>query len=164
MAGYEGVFCDEPYCQAQKCQNGARCDVLDQVNYQRQFVKLLRFDNTMTFIQTPQCTCPPGYNGRFCEKNIDDCAPDADGNLPCQNYSNCIDGVNSFTCNCTGTGFTGLDCSIDVDECQMSSTDCGRGTCENVIGLYRCLCDDGYCGVNCNMENYCAKEVKLCCI
>ena len=38
--------------------------------------------------------------------DIDDCQ-----SSPCQNDGVCVDGVNSFTCNCAH-GFIGDDCSI----------------------------------------------------
>ncbi len=35
-------------------------------------------------------------SGRFCEVNINECFPN-----PCRNGGVCIDGINSFKCNCT---------------------------------------------------------------
>ncbi|XP_015599265.1 protein crumbs isoform X2 [Cephus cinctus] len=137
MPGYEGSVCDIPYCIKQKCQNGARCDFL---------------------YQPPQCTCLPGYTGLYCETNIDDCAPDVDGNVPCKNDGKCYDGVNEYTCNCTGTGYRGSNCSIDVDECIEEDVDCGHGQCKNLPGTYHCSCDLGYCGYNCNIEDPCRED------
>ncbi|KAK2581667.1 hypothetical protein KPH14_002164 [Odynerus spinipes] len=137
MPGFEGIHCDLPYCQVQECQNGGRCDFLHQA---------------------PRCTCPHGFTGLYCEINIDDCAPDADGNVPCKNDGKCYDEVNAFTCDCLGTGYTGPDCSIDVDECQDPSTDCGYGKCENLLGTYQCICNPGYCGYNCRMDNPCKED------
>ena len=42
----------------------------------------------------------------FLSADIDDCTADS-----CENGGACIDGVNMFTCNCTGTGFEGTTCS-----------------------------------------------------
>ena len=39
--------------------------------------------------------------------DIDDCTASS-----CQNGGLCIDGVNTFTCDCTGTGFEGTVCEI----------------------------------------------------
>lgn len=91
----------------------------------------------------------------YCEINIDDCAPDSEGDVPCKNDGKCFDGVNKFMCDCQGTGYTGVDCSYDVNECKELNVDCGHGTCENLPGFYRCICDKGYCGSNCGMENPC---------
>ncbi|XP_076387489.1 cell polarity complex component crumbs isoform X5 [Megachile rotundata] len=137
MTGYEGAVCDVPYCIGGKCQNGGKCD-----SYQ----------------QTPRCTCLPGYSGMYCEINIDDCAPDAEGNVPCKNDGKCYDGVNNFTCDCSETGYTGSDCSMDINECQDPSTDCGHGQCENLPGTYQCICESGYCGYNCGMVNPCKED------
>ncbi|XP_035724721.1 protein crumbs-like isoform X1 [Vespa mandarinia] len=137
MTGFEGTQCDLPYCQVQKCQNGGTCDLLRQA---------------------PQCMCLVGYTGLYCEINIDDCAPDADGNVPCKNDGKCYDKVNEFTCDCLDTGYTGPDCSIDVDECQNPLTDCGYGKCENLLGTYQCICNPGYCGYNCRMGDPCRED------
>ncbi|KAL6258873.1 hypothetical protein P5V15_010818 [Pogonomyrmex californicus] len=139
-AGYAEDDCsfniDE--CVESKCQNGATC-----------------VDGIANYTCTPKCTCPLGYTGMYCETNIDDCAPDSDGNVPCKNDGKCYDGVNKFVCDCQGTGYTGDDCSIDVNECQELEIDCGRGTCENLPGIYQCVCEPGFCGYNCAMENPC---------
>lgn len=91
----------------------------------------------------------------YCEINIDDCAPDAEGNVPCKNDGKCYDGVNSFTCDCNDTGYTGPDCLFDIDECSLPITDCGQGRCKNLPGTYQCICDPGYCGYNCGMIDPC---------
>lgn len=47
------------------------------------------------------CICGHGYAGTLCEVDIDDCASD-----PCLNGGVCIDGIDSFTCQCV-SGKTG---------------------------------------------------------
>ncbi|XP_076660402.1 cell polarity complex component crumbs isoform X2 [Halictus rubicundus] len=135
--GYEGSICNVPYCIGRKCQNGGRCEYT---------------------YQTPRCTCPPGYSGLYCEINIDDCAPDAEGNVPCKNDGKCYDGVNNFTCDCSDTGYIGSDCSYDIDECQDPNTNCGHGQCDNLPGTYQCICDTGFCGYNCGMMDPCRED------
>lgn len=139
MPGYEGLVCNIPYCVANPCQYGGKCDY---------------------FYQTPQCTCPLGYTGMYCETNIDDCAADMNGNVPCKNRGKCFDGVNSFTCDCLGTGYYGRDCSIDVDECADPEfgVNCGNGYCQNLPGTYQCICDSGYCGNDCSVIDPCIEE------
>lgn len=58
------------------CQNGGDCI----------------FDN-QTLIE--HCQCVPGYTGKFCSDNIDDCA-----SLPCHHGGSCIDKINGFDCAC----------------------------------------------------------------
>lgn len=41
--------------------------------------------------------------------DVDDCNG-TDGTSPCQNNGTCIDGINSYSCNCTA-GFIGPNCS-----------------------------------------------------
>lgn len=41
------------------------------------------------------CACPPGFEGRHCEINPDDCEDN-----DCENNSTCIDGINNYTCVC----------------------------------------------------------------
>ena len=41
------------------------------------------------------CSCQPGYFGRNCEMEIDECLP-----RPCENGGTCTDLVNGYRCNC----------------------------------------------------------------
>ncbi len=43
------------------------------------------------------CICPPGFNGSMCQNNINDCPASN-----CSGKGYCIDGINSYFCNCTG--------------------------------------------------------------
>lgn len=56
-----------------------------------------------------------------------------------------MDALNSYTCDCAGTGFAGEDCSVNIDEC--ASTPCRHGgTCIDDVNDYRCNCYAGYTG------------------
>lgn len=81
MEGMEGPLCDTPYCLKKHCENGY-CNTTEQV---------------------PICQCQHGFEGKYCEINIDDCVL-ASGKSPCQNGGVCIDGISRYDCNCTGTG------------------------------------------------------------
>jgi len=48
------------------------------------------------------CECAAGFNGTFCEENIDECAA---GNQ-CENGATCVDGIASYSCICPD-GFSG---------------------------------------------------------
>ena len=52
--------------------------------------------------------------------------------------------MNGFRCECF-SGFQGLDCSQDVDECE--SLPCANGAhCNNLVNGYTCTCLTGYTG------------------
>lgn len=83
--------------------------------------------------QPPICKCSLGYTGKYCETEIDECAP-----APCLNQGQCIDLLADYRCNCSGTGFEGLHCENDIDECVTGRISCGgRGTCSNLIGSFK---------------------------
>ena len=33
---------------------------------------------------------------------------------------------------------------LDINECSQTSGICSNGVCENMMGTYQCMCDDGY--------------------
>ncbi|VDP67724.1 unnamed protein product [Echinostoma caproni] len=103
------------------CQNGATCvDVGNSFN----------------------CICPPGFDGRFCENDINEC-----NSMPCYNNGTCRDLVNAFECDCP-KGFIGTDCRINVNECATNP--CAYGaTCIDRVGDYECICPEGRHGRNC---------------
>ena len=39
--------------------------------------------------------------------------------------------------------FSATSC-LDLDECQVNENVCRNGKCENVVGSFNCICDDGY--------------------
>ena len=79
MLFVSGPYCDEDVDECTVvpniCQNGATCA------------------NTFGSFE---CLCVNGYDGDFCENNIDDC-----GNTErCLNGGTCVDYVGSFRCEC----------------------------------------------------------------
>ena len=68
------------------------------------------------------CQCNTGYNGTYCNNNIDDCH-----GQPCYTGT-CTDGVADYTCTCLD-GWTGDDCDTGTD-CitHVPSTQCSDKT------------------------------------
>ena len=64
------------------------------------------------------------------------------------NHGSCVNGETGFTCECDA-GFTGADCSQDINECASASACSGRGTCTNSVGSFACACDPGFTGATC---------------
>ncbi|XP_035683824.1 neurogenic locus notch homolog protein 1-like isoform X1 [Branchiostoma floridae] len=104
------------------------------------------------------CTCPEGYEGRFCEKNINDCnrMTRKGGNVYlskhlCANGGTCIDKVNDYECYCA-PGFTGKDCGRNIEDCTEYSCLNG-GTCKDGINSFSCHCPAGYTGRICEINS-----------
>ncbi|KAM4607826.1 protein crumbs homolog 2-like [Polymixia lowei] len=145
--GFIGDHCEEdiPECISDPCQNGATC--LEGIN---QYT----------------CLCFPGYKGENCQVDVDECALG-----PCENGGECFqrsDVLNysllpelntanfsyeqaaGFICRCP-PGFTGENCSINVDECESGPCQNG-GRCEDLVNSYQCVCPDGFTGVHCEAD------------
>ncbi|XP_030670838.1 aggrecan core protein isoform X1 [Nomascus leucogenys] len=58
------------------------------------------------------CLCPPGYTGKHCNIDIDECL-----SSPCLNGATCVDAIDSFTCLCLPS-YGGDLCEIDQEVCE----------------------------------------------
>ncbi|XP_023158448.1 protein crumbs isoform X2 [Ceratitis capitata] len=140
MTGFEGPYCDVPFCETTPCQNGGLCILVDAY--------------------TPLCQCSLGYTGRLCEKEINECLPN-----PCLNNGDCHDLIGGYECNCTNTGFEGNNCDIDIDECTSDMEYCGGlGRCINMPGSFKCICQDSFCGAYCNLTDPCKNGIGSPCM
>ena len=121
---FQGVNCEIKYneCENINCHNGT-CINLETTSF--------------------HCNCNVGYEGKFCEIDIDDC-----NSNPCQGEDSfCYDKVNDYECKCQ-TGLTGRNCETNIDECDPNP--CKYGLCVDKIGDYECSCNPGYTGRNCS--------------
>ncbi|XP_045760507.1 protein crumbs isoform X2 [Maniola jurtina] len=137
-AHYHGTYCEleeslDPQCVARPCRNNGSCSVPPGAD---EYV----------------CDCPPGFSGRNCETDIDEC--EAGG--ACLNGGRCVDAVNNFTCDCTNTGYTGARCEENVNECEEERGICGHGACYDTYGGFVCACLPGYTGERCHKMSACA--------
>ncbi|XP_021351152.1 protein crumbs-like isoform X2 [Mizuhopecten yessoensis] len=114
-------------CSYQRCQNGAQC---------------------LPGYHDYQCTCPSGYEGRWCETNTPDCGPQSCDS----NHAVCVDMVDNYFCDCQ-PGYTGTRCDVAIDYCQNSSCQ-NNGSCENGTGDYQCQCTNEYTGKDCSVHKY----------
>jgi hypothetical protein len=63
----------------------------------------------------------------------------------------CADGINSYSCDCTGTGYSGATCASNIDDCAASPCLHG-GTCIDLVNSYECDCTaTGYTGADCDI-------------
>ncbi|XP_063951327.1 uncharacterized protein LOC135153166 isoform X1 [Lytechinus pictus] len=55
-------------------------------------------------------------------------------------------GTDDFQCDCTGTGYQGINCTTDYDECANDDHSCDPVSerCSNTIGSYDCVCAPGF--------------------
>ncbi|KAL3857659.1 hypothetical protein ACJMK2_012303 [Sinanodonta woodiana] len=69
----------------------------------------------------------------------------------CFNGGTC-NNVNStyFTCNCV-PGYTGSDCSTDINECESGPCQ-HAGTCNDRVNEYNCTCPNRYDGKDCELD------------
>ena len=133
LPGTTGVNCSQEIrpCSSNPCLNAGTC-----------------YANSTYY----WCNCSTGFYGNNCQLRLDPCAlssPPLKNQLKCANAGKCIDAVTTYnyTCDCTGTGFTGADCTTDINECTTLTDKCRNHTlCMNTIGGYNCTCDPGWTG------------------
>ena len=92
------------------------------------------------------CVCDPGFTGRLCDTDINECQPS-----PCRNSGSCTDLVNNYTCNCTD-GWEGRNCSTPIDPCVPNPCRHG-GECEKNGTSFVCICPLGYSGRECGIAS-----------
>uniref|UniRef100_A0A5S6R249 Uncharacterized protein n=1 Tax=Trichuris muris TaxID=70415 RepID=A0A5S6R249_TRIMR len=94
---------------------------------------------------TGNCTCPSGFTGTFCNKDINECMQS-----PCI-HGLCKNTRGSYYCICN-RGWQGTHCEEDINECNFPNTCGSKGTCKNLEGGYRCHCAAGITGKHCDAD------------
>jgi len=129
--GYEGSFCETDIndCTETTCLNGGTCYDIG--------------------VNKTVCKCPFGFIGDQCEL----CTPNT-----CKNSGDCIIDNGISSCNCFGTGYTGVQCEISKNDCK--TLPCVQGLCVELGNDTRkCSCLPGYEGDQCEIQkNDCRKN------
>ena len=128
------------YCSPDPCKNDGMC-INDQAK--------------KTFV----CKCAKGYEGDWCEQEIDYCSAPT----RCGSHGVCFNKpgtANGFVCDCEPR-YQGTFCEQEINFCSTNL--CGNhGTCINRSSGYICLCDPGYEGEFCKKEkDYCKSNPCL---
>ena len=95
-------------------------------------------------VNSYKCTCNPGYEGVYCENDVDDC-----GHSNCLHGSTCQDRVDNYFCKCQ-LGYDGKHCENNIDECIANICSSNTVECNDHINGYTCTCLPGFTGRYCN--------------
>ena len=76
-------------------------------------VDTIEYTHPYIYFLCLQCKCRPGYTGRNCGEEINECL-----SSPCENGGKCIDVVAGYNCQCP-RGYYGPRCQSDVNGKQL---------------------------------------------
>lgn len=109
-----------------------------------------------------RCECKPGYEGTKCEHNVNECL-----NATCFNGGLCIDGVNSYECECKWP-FVGRYCQTRASCAALPDLCKNNGVCiDDPHANPICVCAVGYTGQDCSTRlssSKCPSSVALLCL
>jgi len=124
----------QPTVKLCNCQNGGVCQY-DQYTESSNII----VDKFAVVV----CSCSAAWTGDFCELDRDGCEDD-----PCFPGITCVDAIAPLEGNQCGPCPTGLvgdgfKC-YDYNECEAPEGSPCDQICENILGGYRCACNEGY--------------------
>ncbi|KAM8810851.1 cubilin [Eudromia elegans] len=100
----------------------------------------------------PFCSCTSGYTGSGYGPS--GCSPLSDIcelQNPCAN-GQCLPTISGYFCVCN-MGWTGTNCTEDIDECASNPCQNG-GTCTDGVGGYSCECPSAWTGPHCQQAQH----------
>ncbi|XP_062398032.1 neurogenic locus notch homolog protein 1-like [Sardina pilchardus] len=161
-AGYVGPHCniDVDECDHHNpCEHGGRC---------------------INTVGSFSCQCPVGYTRSRCELDINEClsnpcpngatcldqigkytcvchpgqnCTEKDCFAWCKNGGQCVRTESGSHCECAN-GWTGEDCSENIDDCATAACAVGS-SCHDRVASFYCECPPGLTGLLCHLDDAC---------
>lgn len=115
----------------------------------------------LSLVSDYYCICPPSWEGKSCDIDVNECRNFAGTDLGCQNGGICVNKPGSYECMCK-PGWFGIHCTRKAKDCSGGDYEmCGHGTCIPVTtgeGI-KCLCEPGWMN---NGTGACMTDINEC--
>jgi len=146
-----------PFTTLQPCPSGLTGDACDEDIDEcltKDYTSICQYGTCTNSYGDFSCHCEPGWEGKKCNININDCLEN-----PCV-HGFCQDEHIGFECTCN-VGWekheNGKDCTVNINECWPDNP-CGHGTCIDTDGAFNCICDEGWKTIG---NETCGKQFKF---